>query len=339
MSELTTHVIKVEWATHARSLTQIRMEVFVAEQGIPAAEELDDLDPQATHFLAIDSIGREQGCVRITQAGQIGRLAVHKAYRNQGCGAMLLTAAQEFAVSLKLPKVFLNAQRDAEDFYRRAGFTATGVEFMEAGIPHIAMELMLPIPFDGELSKDSTQQDKTRAQTPYSVSQRKLRSVSSPVADPIQFATTDAALELVTQLVSNAHRRIMLFSPYLDQTLFSNQNFVDAVSKLVRNSARSEVKILLHSSKPALERGHKLLELSRRLDEKIKVRLHPEELSQDTSSFVIADTESYWLLPNWDQHHGICDSHDPVTTARMTDAFDQAWQKSQADPELRTLRL
>jgi predicted GNAT family N-acyltransferase len=34
----------------------------------------------------------------------------------------------------------LNAQTHARGLYARFGFTQTGAEFMEAGIPHVAME-------------------------------------------------------------------------------------------------------------------------------------------------------------------------------------------------------
>jgi predicted GNAT family N-acyltransferase len=36
--------------------------------------------------------------------------------------------------------VALNAQRHAAAFYARFGFAIAGQEFMEAGIPHVAME-------------------------------------------------------------------------------------------------------------------------------------------------------------------------------------------------------
>ena len=45
-------------------------------------------------------------------------------------------------------RLHLHAQKDAVPFYRKAGFLPEGGEFMEAGIPHQAMSLALPIPFE-----------------------------------------------------------------------------------------------------------------------------------------------------------------------------------------------
>lgn len=43
----------------------------------------------------------------------------------------------------RMKELKLHAQRPAEGFYTKHGFIAEGEEFMEAGIPHIAMKLEL----------------------------------------------------------------------------------------------------------------------------------------------------------------------------------------------------
>ena len=73
----------------------IRKLVFVDEQGIALAEDIDGLDDQATHFLSVE-IGTPVGTARVGEkgsTGKFGRLAVLKPDRCKGIGAAIIRAA------------------------------------------------------------------------------------------------------------------------------------------------------------------------------------------------------------------------------------------------------
>ena len=74
----------------------IRREVFIDEQNVPEAEELDDLDAGAIHILARDVEGEAWGTARLLiqgATGKIGRVAVRKGARGTGLGARLIEAS------------------------------------------------------------------------------------------------------------------------------------------------------------------------------------------------------------------------------------------------------
>jgi len=119
----------------------IRIQVFVKEQGVPRAIELDDDDRRAAHFLA--TVGaRAVGTSRIVVrrgAAKIGRMAVLKSYRRSGVGAKLLRRAIAAARRMKARKIYLHAQVAVSEFYQRMNFHAVGPVFDEAGIAHRKM--------------------------------------------------------------------------------------------------------------------------------------------------------------------------------------------------------
>jgi len=119
----------------------IRIRVFVEEQGVPRAIELDDDDRGATHFLA--TVGsRAVGTARVVLhrgAAKIGRMAVLKSYRRKGVGAKLLTRAIAAARRMKARKIYLHAQVAVSGFYQRMNFHSVGPVFDEAGIAHRKM--------------------------------------------------------------------------------------------------------------------------------------------------------------------------------------------------------
>ena len=119
----------------------IRRAVFVAEQGIPEAEEFDDRDTACTHLLATDA-GRPVGTARLWldgTEGRIGRVAVLAEARGRGVGARLVGTALGLLRDGGAGRVRLSAQTRATGLYRRLGFVEEGGIYDDAGIPHIDM--------------------------------------------------------------------------------------------------------------------------------------------------------------------------------------------------------
>ena len=128
----------VEWASHQDQLMAIRSEVFIQEQKVIPALEIDSEDPQYLHVLACLHDQTPIGTARLLPSGAIGRMAVLKAYRGQGVGHRLLNSLLQEALK-RDQQVWLNAQISAQTFYQKWGFTAVGETFLDADIVHIKM--------------------------------------------------------------------------------------------------------------------------------------------------------------------------------------------------------
>ncbi|MDE3081231.1 MAG: GNAT family N-acetyltransferase [Paracoccaceae bacterium] len=117
----------------------LRRVVFIEEQGVPEADELDDKDGEAIHLLATDA-GRPVGTARLLlmgKTGKIGRVCVLKEMRGTGLGAALIRAAVDRLRQIEgIATVKLGAQVHALGFYEKLGFTAFGPVYDDAGIPH-----------------------------------------------------------------------------------------------------------------------------------------------------------------------------------------------------------
>ena len=118
----------------------IRLTVFVEEQKVPEALELDANDPQAWHAIVFEN-GQAIATGRLIRDGKIGRLAVLKQYRGQGYGSKLLKALVDHGNNLGILDFYLHAQTSAIGFYEQLGFKQIDSEFNEAGIWHIKMVL------------------------------------------------------------------------------------------------------------------------------------------------------------------------------------------------------
>jgi predicted GNAT family N-acyltransferase len=122
----------------------LRRTVFIEEQGVSEAVEVDDLDDVAIHLLALQD-GRAIGSARLLvkgEIGKIGRVCVLREGRGQGIGAALIRAAVarlQQVDGVKMAK--LGAQTHALGFYAGLGFVAIGDDYIEAGIEHRDMVL------------------------------------------------------------------------------------------------------------------------------------------------------------------------------------------------------
>lgn len=117
----------------------LRRAVFIDEQGIAEADEIDTLDDGAIHLLATVN-GQPMGTARLLfdgTTGKIGRVCVLAVARGTGLGAALMRASlDQLRRHPHLTTARLGAQTHAIAFYERFGFAATGPVYDDAGIPH-----------------------------------------------------------------------------------------------------------------------------------------------------------------------------------------------------------
>jgi predicted GNAT family N-acyltransferase len=134
-----------------REALAIRRLVFVQEQGVHEAEEIDVHDRDdvaAVHALArvavgCDALGTGRFYLREGGTVQIGRMAVLAQARRRGVGRAVLDALVAEARRRGFEWAVLDAQVQAQTFYQGAGFEAVGERLWEAGILHQPMRRRL----------------------------------------------------------------------------------------------------------------------------------------------------------------------------------------------------
>ena len=128
-------------------LLRLRAEVFVVEQNC-VYNDIDGIDRDAVHLFTLDGMGCAS-CARIYRdeaasgVMRIGRLIARE--RRKGCGMRLLRACIEECKKLGANEIRLHAQQYAIGFYEKAGFTTCSEVFLEDGIPHVEMQLIIQL--------------------------------------------------------------------------------------------------------------------------------------------------------------------------------------------------
>ncbi|PIE75632.1 GNAT family N-acetyltransferase [bacterium DOLJORAL78_65_58] len=120
----------------------VRGIVFMEEQKIGWAEEIDQHEDSCTHFLGeVDGQPVVVGRLRALPGGEwkLERVAVRRAWRGQGLARRMVQAMLAAAAERGAKRLRLHAQVYLADFYASFGFRTEGGIFQECGIDHVLM--------------------------------------------------------------------------------------------------------------------------------------------------------------------------------------------------------
>lgn len=144
-------IMNVKWTNNINSATYkdaltIRYKVFVDEQKVPAALEVDAFEDLSLHLVlykGVEPIATARIYELTNATYKVQRVAVLKEYRTSGIGTILMKEIEKKAHIYKATKLTLGSQNTAIPFYEKLGYEITSTEFMDAGIPHHAMTKIL----------------------------------------------------------------------------------------------------------------------------------------------------------------------------------------------------
>lgn len=130
--------------TELYEILKSRMEIFMLEQEIHCLD-MDNVDYESLHCFLWDG-QRVTAYLRAYEVGEgtvkMGRVLSLR--HGEGLGKLLMAksipAAKE---SFSCSKIWVDAQSHAAGFYEKLGFSVATEEFLEEGIPHLGMELMV----------------------------------------------------------------------------------------------------------------------------------------------------------------------------------------------------
>lgn len=141
------------------------------------------------------------------------------------------------------------------------------------------------------------------------------------------------------RLAQQARREILIFSRDLDSDLYDQIPFLDAVRQLALETPRLPVRVLVFEPLLPVVAGHRLIELSRRLSSRISIRRVADAFRDRVDAFLIVDARGYCLRHLADRPEAVVAFHAPREARRLRAVFEQIWQLSDGDSDLRRLDL
>jgi len=166
--------------------------------------------------------------------------------------------------------------------------------------------------------------------------------------DAYQLGSTDAELRVASSadnrhaalaLSEQAKRCLHIFTRDLDAPVYDQAPFIQAVGALATRGRYSRIQILVQNTERAIKNGHRLIELSRRLSSFIELRKPHYDYREYNQAFLIADEVGLLRRPITDRYDGTLNFKAPLASREYLDLFNQVWERSEGDPDLRQLLI
>lgn len=300
MSKPDFQVDAIDYHSGLDDLRKVRETVFVHEQAVPAEMEWDALDPVCDHVIARDNAGHPIGTGRLTADGSIGRMAVLREWRCRGVGGAMLLKLIERARQLRSREVTLHAQLPARRFYARRGFLPVGERFVEAGIDHQSMRLVVD------------------------------------AANPVE--SGDAAVAAMVGLLDRGRRGACIYSRDLDPGLLDARDVLDALRHLgIRGG---EIRVLLQDPAAPQHALAPMIALSQRLPSALAFRAITEPVDRTyPSAYAANDSGGWYFRPLGHRLDGETRLDDPARARQLRSVFKTVWERARPCTEFRALGI
>ena len=138
-------------------------------------------------------------------------------------------------------------------------------------------------------------------------------------------------------LTQKSARSIDIISRFLDQNIFGNADYIEAIKKLSISSKFTRIRILIKDSEPMTKNGHRIIELIQQLTSSIEVRIIPDQFKSYNEAFSIFDGQGILYLRNADRYDGFANFDRPRLASELLHLFNDTWEHSEPDTNLRRL--
>lgn len=153
------------------------------------------------------------------------------------------------------------------------------------------------------------------------------------------FETASEARRHVMALLSQARRKLSLYSTDFEPWLYNHSSVQQACIRFLLESPRNQLRVLLKDSSRAVKQGHQLVSLSRRLSSNMHIRKVNLDYQAQPDVFVVVDDCGVLIRPKPDEFKGYVLYSDPSRARQLQRQFDTAWEHSLSDPDLRSFLL
>lgn len=151
--------------------------------------------------------------------------------------------------------------------------------------------------------------------------------------------TRDEVAAACLHMSAQAKYRLDIVSRDLEPAIFDTADYYNVVKELAMRNPKARIRILIRNSERIIKYGHRLVELSRRLSSYIDIGLQGKGFREFNEAWLIVDDRGWVRRPLADLFKGECHFNAPRMVQERTRQFNEMWDASVEDPNLRHLYL
>jgi len=141
----------------------------------------------------------------------------------------------------------------------------------------------------------------------------------------------------IASLVAQARRSIFIISRDLDPRVYDDADIVSSIKEFVLSSRRSKVRIVVRDIARIVRRGHRLVDLQKRLPSYIAIRTPAKEHMNYNNAFVIVDNTALLYRNYADRYEGQLNVNAAAHVEELGNLFSDMWEHASVPADLRSL--
>ena len=145
--------------------------------------------------------------------------------------------------------------------------------------------------------------------------------------------------EASLKVAKSAQRLLSIFTQDLEPLIYGEEPFLEAIKRLVLARSYAKVRVLLAEPSRAMIDNNRFLALARRLTSCIDLRSMSAQYAAGAGAFIIADDKALVYRLQADRWDGISDMNDPAVARKYLNFFDEVWQTSMQESQIRQMLM
>lgn len=141
------------------------------------------------------------------------------------------------------------------------------------------------------------------------------------------------------QLLRQVRRELFIVTPDFEPDRYNDTGFSEALSAFVRRNRHADARILLGDPAIALRWGHRVVNLSRRLTTRLRIRQLHEADYDPEQAWMVADGIGLLRRDSTDGFKGMLSAKSIPHAQRASSRFIELWERSREIPDFRHLAL
>jgi hypothetical protein len=145
----------------------------------------------------------------------------------------------------------------------------------------------------------------------------------------------------VITLADQANFGVNLFTQDLDPNVFDNPEFERCIFNLARKHRSANIRILTQDTARAAQQGHCLIRLAQNLTSSVFIHNTAREHKGNITTFMVVDGMGYIYRPRSTSrsYDAVYNFMAPQRAAELDDLFNEMWERSTADQQIRRLHI
>jgi len=152
----------------------------------------------------------------------------------------------------------------------------------------------------------------------------------------LRITTRDDCQDLSLALARQAKRSLTIFSYDLEPSLYNSPGFYEAARDVIGRDPNASIRILVYDISRTVSKGHRLLDLSRRLSSRVQIRKLPKKYHH---AFLIADDIGVLDRRRAERYEATANFNSPGWANNLLRFFNSAWDLSSRTAEVHSLNI